>query len=51
MFKPVTSKVNVPSMEEGVLAFWRFCTSAAHTEKDIHDTLERVEVSFKQMKS
>ncbi|MEJ2170428.1 MAG: aspartate aminotransferase family protein [Desulfobacterales bacterium] len=36
--------------KQGVLAFWRFCTSAAHTEKDIQDTLERVETAFKKMK-
>ncbi len=37
--------------ERGVLTSARFCTSAAHTVKDVEDTLERVEDAFKTMKA
>ncbi len=36
--------------ERGVLTSFRFCTSSAHTEKDVGDTLERVEDAFKVMR-
>jgi glutamate-1-semialdehyde 2,1-aminomutase len=36
--------------ERGVFTSARFCTSAAHTEKDVGDTLDRVEDAFKVMK-
>lgn len=35
--------------ERGVFTSARFCTSAAHTEKDVEDTLDRVETCFKAM--
>jgi glutamate-1-semialdehyde 2,1-aminomutase len=31
----------------GVLTSWRFCTSAAHTEKDVGDTLDRANEAMK----
>lgn len=37
--------------ERGVFTSARFCTSAAHTVKDVEDTLERVEDAFRTMKA
>jgi glutamate-1-semialdehyde 2,1-aminomutase len=34
----------------GVLTSWRFCTSAAHTEKDVGDVLDRVNEVLKVLK-
>ena len=36
--------------ERGVLTSWRFCTSAAHTEKDVDDTLDRANGAMKILK-
>jgi glutamate-1-semialdehyde 2,1-aminomutase len=33
----------------GVLTSWRFCTSAAHTERDVGDALDRVNEAMKQL--
>lgn len=33
----------------GVLTSWRFCTSAAHTKRDVGDTLDRVDEAMKQL--
>jgi glutamate-1-semialdehyde 2,1-aminomutase len=35
--------------ERGVLTSFRFCTSVAHTEEDVEDTLDRIEDAFKVM--
>jgi glutamate-1-semialdehyde 2,1-aminomutase len=35
--------------QRGVLTSFRFCTSAAHTERDVRDTLERVEDALREM--
>jgi len=35
--------------EHGVITSLRFCTSAAHTEKDIEEILERADDAMKQM--
>ena len=36
--------------ERGVLTSWRFCTSVAHTEKDVDDTLDRANDAMKILK-
>jgi len=36
--------------EQGVLTSWRFCTSMAHTEKDVGDTLDRADEVLKIMR-
>ncbi len=36
--------------ERGVLTSWRFCTSAAHTEKDVQDALDRANDAMKVLK-
>jgi hypothetical protein len=33
-----------------VLTSWRFCTSAAHTEKDVEDALDRANDAMKVLK-
>ena len=35
--------------QRGVLTSFRFCTSAAHTEKDVEDTLERAEDAMREL--
>jgi len=35
---------------QGVLTSWRFCTSTAHTEKDVGDTLDRANEAMKILK-
>ena len=37
--------------ERGVLTSFRFCTSLAHTEKDVADTLDRADEALKIMKA
>ncbi len=36
--------------ERGVLTSWRFCTSAAHTEKDVGDVLDRANEAMRILK-
>jgi len=36
--------------ERGVLTSWRFCTSVAHTKKDVDDTLDRANDAMKILK-
>jgi glutamate-1-semialdehyde 2,1-aminomutase len=36
--------------ERGVLTSWRFCTSAAHTEKDVGDVLDRADEVMRILK-
>ncbi len=36
--------------KRGVLTSWRFCTSAAHTEKDVEDALDRANDAMKVLK-
>jgi glutamate-1-semialdehyde 2,1-aminomutase len=37
--------------QRGVLTSFRFCTSAAHTEKDVEDALERADDAMKELAS
>lgn len=37
-------------LERGVMTTWRLCTSAAHTEKDVQDSLDRMEDALTVMK-
>ncbi|MFC1660075.1 aspartate aminotransferase family protein [Gemmatimonadota bacterium] len=37
--------------ERGVLTSWRFCTSAAHTEKDVGDVLDRADEVMRILKT
>ena len=37
--------------KRGVLTSWRFCTSAAHTEKDVGDVLDRANDAMRVLKN